>query len=171
MGSGNVGTIQPSQATLLFNKDFVRLYYSTLDTSYGDGILINKSGGKLHGTWLGTSSQSIPSDINKKHEISTLSSQYSSLFDNLRPVTYKYNDGTSNRLHTGFIAQEVQKALDTSGISSQDFAGLVIFNRETEDELWALRYEEFIALNTSEIQKLKSRVSELESKLKTLTSV
>ena len=93
------------------------------------------------------------------------------MFDNLRPVTYKYNNGTSNRLHTGFIAQEVQEALDKANINSKDFAGLVIFDRDTENELWTLRYEEFIALNTAEIQKLKTRIAELEFKLKTLTSL
>ena len=107
----------------------------------------------------------IVSDINKKHQISALSSQYSILFDNLQPVTYKYNDGTSNRLHTGFIAQQVNDALQIANIDSKNFAGLVISDYGTENELWTLRYSEFIALNTSEIQKAKSRISELESRV------
>ena len=131
--------------------------------------------GLINGEWTvlgdlkGSTSGSVVSDINKKHEISDLSIKYSNLFDNLRPVTYEYNDGTSDRLHTGFIAQEVQEALDKANINSKDFAGLVIFDRDTENELWTLRYEEFIALNTSEIQKLKYRVAELERKLESLT--
>ena len=31
------------------------------------------------------------------------------LFDRLRPVTYKFIDGTSNRTHMGMIAQEIVK--------------------------------------------------------------
>ena len=69
--------------------------------------------GFLRGTWtlngvqIATSANgasiATTSDINKKHSINSLTNQYSMLFDNLHPVTYKYNDGTSNRLHTGFI--------------------------------------------------------------------
>lgn len=134
-----------------------------------NAILLGKW--ELEGTLKTSSAGTITSDINKKHEIAALSPQYSNFFDNLRPVTYKYNDGTSDRLHTGFIAQEVQEALNKANINSKDFAGLVIFDRDTENELWTLRYSEFIALNTAEIQKLKTRVTELEFKLKTLTSL
>ena len=124
------------------------------------------TGGVLNGTWTTGSSITVTSDINAKNTINPLSDIYSILFDNFRPVTYKYNDGTSNRLHTGFIAQEVYKALQIAGISSQDFAGLIIPNENTDDEFWTLRYEEFIALNTWQIQKLKTRVTELENEIK-----
>ena len=121
--------------------------------------------GKLYGTWKLNGTEAITSDINKKNTITTISENYSTLFDNLHPVTYKYNDGTSDRLHTGFIAQEVKDALDIANINSKDFAGLVIFNQGTEDEEWTLRYSEFISLNTWQIQKLKTRVAELEAQL------
>ena len=84
------------------------------------------------------------------------------MFDSLRPRLYKYNDGTSGRIHTGFIAQEVESAALSSGITREDFAALCISDEGTKDEAWGLRYEEFIALNTYEIQKLKKRLSELE---------
>ena len=142
---------------------------STLTVEYSSSIIVKsgsiriESGGLLYDA---NGAIIVVSDVNKKHEISTLSSQYSTLFDNLRPVTYKYNDGTSDRLHTGFIAQEVQEALDKANIDSKDFAGLVIFDRDTENETWTLRYSEFIALNTAEIQKLKTRVNSLEQEIK-----
>ena len=44
---------------------------------------------------------------------------------------YKYNDGTSDRYHTGFIAQDVESALNLAEISTKDFAGLVIDNMGT----------------------------------------
>ena len=148
-------------------------HFQINDLSYID-LIINGSkklwckstGGVLNGTWTTGSSITVTSDINAKNTINPLSDIYSVLFDNLRPVTYKYNDGTSNRLHTGFIAQEVYKALQIAGINSQDFAGLVIPNENTDDEFWTLRYEEFIALNTWQIQKLKTRVTELENEIK-----
>ena len=86
-------------------------------------------------------------------------------------MTYKYNNGKSDRLHTGFIAQEIKSALDIANIDTKDFAGLVIFDQGTEIEEWALRYEEFIALNTWQIQKAKARITELEEKVAELEAL
>lgn len=104
----------------------------------------------------------VTSDRNAKNEISDISEKYSGMFDALKPRLYKYNDGTSGRLHTGFIAQEVEEAALVAGISRTEFAALCISDEGREGESWGLRYEEFIALNTYEIQKLKKRLSELE---------
>lgn len=129
------------------------------------GIGISGNTGKLLGDWIDKSSIGVVSDANAKHEINPLSINYSKFFDSLIPCTYKYNDGTSGRIHTGFIAQEVKQALDIANISTKDFAGLVIAGAGTETEEWALRYEEFIALNTWQIQQLKNRVSYLENEV------
>ena len=87
------------------------------------------------------------------------------------PRLYQYNDGTSGRVHIGFIAQEVENAITTAGKTTQDFAGFVrakIIDPDTEEEeaVCCLRYEEFIALNTWQIQKLKAKISELEALIK-----
>ncbi len=108
----------------------------------------------------------VTSDRNAKYEISDISEKYSGMFDVLKPRLYKYNDGTSGRIHTGFIAQEVEEAALAAGISREEFAALCISDEGKEGESWGLRYEEFIALNTYEIQKLKKRLSELESLIK-----
>ena len=118
--------------------------------------------GQFHGTWYTGSSFSTNSDATLKNSICNLPMQYSVFFDKISPKIYKYNDGTSNRFHTGFIAQEIENALIESNINTQDFAGLV----KKSNGLYSLRYEEFIALNTNEIQKLKARVTELEQQLK-----
>ena len=135
-------------------------------------------GGALLGTWsLNGATMSATSDRNLKNSINTLSDKYSELFDNLIPVQYKFNNGTSDRFHTGFIAQDVEEAILKVGLTTQDFAGFVKDNEETvvtEDgtvkQQLALRYEEFISLNTNEIQKLKKRVAELEAQLARLTA-
>lgn len=136
-------------------------------TTKGNITLTPVDEGNLDGgTWkVKGSAIATTSDINKKNSITTLPEEYSILFDNLHPVTYKYNDGTSDRLHTGFIAQEVAEALAAAGIPTKDFAGLVISDPDTEDESWYLRYEEFIALNTQQIQKMKTHISELEERI------
>lgn len=118
-------------------------------------------GGKLWGSWYLGNSTAITSDENKKNSIEDLPENYSVLFGNLRPVRYKYNNGTSDRFHTGFIAQDVEEALMKSEISTSDFAGYV----KDENGDCYLRYEEFIALAVKEIQSLKKQNTELERKL------
>ena len=121
----------------------------------------------ITGNWTGSSSGSISSDRNKKNSISEIGERYEVLFDNLSPCLFKYNDGTSDRLHSGFIAQEVEAALTAAGLTTKDFAAVCIADRGKETEEWSLRYDEFVALNTREIQKLKTRIAELEKQLST----
>lgn len=142
------------------------------DTAYvgwESGVYINfsKDNAQLGGTWLGTSSEAIPSDERKKNTICAISEPYDVLFDNLNPVTYKYNDGTSGRLHTGYTTQGVASAIEKAGLTTNDFAGYMIAtttNSETgEEEISGyLRYDEFIALNTWQIQKLKKEIERLK---------
>jgi hypothetical protein len=88
------------------------------------------------------------------------------MFDNLKPCRYKYNYGTSDRYHTGFIAQEIVSAIESAGLTTQDFAGVIHLEKPDENgSEWMLRRDEFVALNTWQIQKLKQRVSELEKAL------
>ena len=113
---------------------------------------------------------STSSDKNRKNSIKNIPNKYEILFNNLKPSLYKYNNGTSNRYHTGFIAQDVENAIILAGLTTQDFAGLVIDkqineNTNQEESQYYLRYEEFIALNTLEIQKLKERIKILENKI------
>ena len=129
------------------------------------------AGGNLYGTWYGTSSQAIPSDRKVKHDIESLPETYSKLFDNLNPVRYKYNDGESDRFHTGFIAQDVEEAIKKSGLDSKDFAGYIV---DPEGNYY-LRYEEFVALAVNEVKILKQknidlekRVADLESKIEAI---
>lgn len=107
----------------------------------------------------------VTSDRSKKNTVNKLSDKYSLLFDNLKPVSFKYNDGTSDRIHTGFIAQDVEDAINNSNLTTQDFGALIKNTNEQGNIDYSLRYEEFISLCVNEIQKLKSRVKELEEQL------
>lgn len=75
-----------------------------LNDSGGNGIYLSAGnwgyiGG--NGTW---SAKNDLSDRRIKNSIEDLSEQYEALFDNLKPCRYKYNNGTSGRYHTGYIA-------------------------------------------------------------------
>jgi hypothetical protein len=56
-------------------------------------------------------------------------------------------------------------ALDKSGLTTQDFAGVKLYHPNETDERWYLRRDEFVALNTWQIQKLKPRMTEVEERI------
>lgn len=126
--------------------------------------------------WLGARSihASTPivdsSDRNAKKDISEDLSRYVDFYRKLRPAFFRFRDGTSNRYHTGYIAQEVEEALLASGLTTKDFAGLVINVREDPErpEEYGLRYAEFISLNTYMVQQALRRIEALEKRIEEL---
>jgi hypothetical protein len=104
------------------------------------------------------------SDRNEKHDIKYGMERFDAFFDGLMPVTFKLNDGISNRDHSGLIAQDVEDNLIACGMTGTDFAGLVKFQKEDGSFGYGLRYGEFIGLLIDQVQKLKARVAELEEK-------
>lgn len=136
----------------------VRLYAHT-----GGGVYLGSSG-----------STAVTSDENLK-DLYELNDKYDTFYDRLLPKTYKYKKDGCHRLHVGFGARQVEQALVNAGLSTEDFAGVLIDKDVTisadeagaeedvhYDELYSLRYEEFISLNTWQIQKLKRRLAECE---------
>lgn len=148
------------------------IWVGDADSLYDKQFRVDHSGNVAAASFSQTSS-----DRNVKNNIEPLSQNYSDLFDKLIPVSYKYNNGTSDRLHTGFIAQDVEQAILDSGLSTQEFAGYTKeADRTLEDGTVKegqryLRYGEFVALNTDQIQKLKTRVAELEATVTELTTL
>lgn len=114
----------------------------------------------------------LTSDRAKKTNIVNMSDTQEQLFNKLQPVTFKFIDGSSGRTHYGFISQDVEDALRALDLTSNDFAGFCKDVRTDKhgnqvDE-YALRYSEFIALNTFMIQKLQAENAELKSELQAL---
>lgn len=131
----------------------ISLHYS--DDSGRSYMTIYAETGNLMGTWTLTSGEAITSDKNRKNTIEDLDERYSSIFDALRPRRFKYNDGTSGRFHTGFIAQEVEKAILAAGLTTKEMAA---FERDSEG-VCALRYSELIALCVMKIQALEKKLA------------
>lgn len=125
-------------------------------------INVRQSDVYMSGSFSASSAISVTSDKNMKNSISFLDDRYSVLFDNLTSRLYKYNDGKSGRTHTGFIAQEVKEAMDKAEISTNEFAAYIQAVDGDGKPTLSIRYEEFIALNTWQIQKLKTRIALLE---------
>lgn len=94
------------------------------------------------------------SDRDKKNSIECLNDEESEEFiRNLKPCKFKFNNGTSNRFHHGFIAQEVKEAMGL------DDWGVYVENKEQGK---AVRYEEMIADIVLVVQNLYKRIEELE---------
>lgn len=127
-------------------------FYTTDDCLLG---LANNPWGQIYSS----NSTISTSDRNKKNTIEDLDDRYLILFDLLRPVRFKFNNGTSGRFHPGFISQEIEEALELSGVDSKEFAGFVKdVDPDTGEDLYFLRYEEFIAILALKIKQLEKRI-------------
>lgn len=127
---------------------------------YGNSI-VNKDGNAIY------------SDRSIKTDISYDMSKYEAFFRDIKPAFYHVVYGHSGRYHTGFVAQDIVGALIKNGLDTSDFAGYVLMKNYTEPDdedaeprdMCALRYEEFISLNTYMIQRLLDRIEALEKQI------
>lgn len=113
------------------------------------------------------------SDRNLKKDIHDIDERYVRMYKNLHPVCYKHKNINKNdkhdRVHTGFIAQDVEEAATDAGLTSMEFAAICIDkDQKSKGNVYGLAYEEFIALNTLMIQKLIGRVELLERQISEL---
>lgn len=116
---------------------------------------------RLWGQIYSTNSVISTSDRNRKHDIQVLPGKYVDMFDRLVPVRFKLDDGTSDRYHVGLIAQDVEEAMQEAGITGREFGGFVKdMDDETDEELYFLRYEEFIGVVIAKIKELEGRINE-----------
>ena len=97
------------------------------------------------------------SDRRRKAEISYELERYDAVFDALKPASFLLLRHEGDGKHVGFVAQDVEEALSSAGLERGDLAALVC-----ENDVYALRYEEFIPLCVRQIQQLKARVAALE---------
>lgn len=131
------------------------------------------------------------SDRNKKEDINPISDKYEMLFSKLKPVTYKLKNSegeTHDRVHTGYISQDIEESLKECGLTALEFAAfckdIKQTTKEGSDEVidildedgnptyeYSLRYEEFIALNTHMIQRQQKRIDDLENEVSELKAM
>lgn len=121
--------------------------------------------GMLWGAVYAVDGEINTSDQNLKNSIEDLSDKYLDLLDHLRPCRYKLNSGTSGRYHAGFIAQEVEEAMQAVGLDSSEFGGFVLAHDEDGNPIYMLRYSEFISPLVAKVKKLENRIKELEARV------
>lgn len=109
----------------------------------------------VDGTLKSSDGTIITSDRNQKEDIAHGLAGYMDLFDRLRPASFRLKG--RKRRHLGFIAQDVEAAMQEAGIDSRDFAGLAIDGEGG----YGLRYEEFIPLLVEKVQRLEAMIKEM----------
>jgi hypothetical protein len=126
-----------------------------VDGSYAPLLYVNGDA-QILGTTTLASSPVISSDRELKKEIEPLNDASEFVYS-LNPCRYKYINGTSDRYHHGFIAQEVKESM------GDDDWGVYVDDKETHEK--GLRYEELIADLVATIQSQNERIKALEERL------
>ncbi len=149
-------------------------------TNAACGNLITLNGGNISASGTGTFGGSvtalsfIPSDKRFKNNIAELNNVKDKLFE-LNPKSYNYINGCSDifkfddKLHFGFIAQEVQEIFPdlVRPVDDNGHIGL-IYDEIIPLLLQALKEEDVIIKeNTVKIAALENRIAQLESKMNT----
>ena len=112
------------------------------------------------------------SDRKQKTDIEVLNEKYVGIFDLIDPVSYKLKGG--DRLHTGFIAQDVEDAMNEVGLTIEEL-GLLCKDLDVDDDgntildddgneqyNYGLRYGEFVAILSAKIKQLEAEIKELK---------
>lgn len=136
------------------------------------------AGGYSSGGWKTTSDGRKKKDFRKLLE----DDRFERFFELLQPMEYRLIEN-DEKMHMGFVAQDVEQAMKDCDISENEFYGLehAVFsekdfesNEEWEkfleqnggaNDMYTLCYQEFIALNTAMIQKLQNRCNDFEHRL------
>ena len=136
--------------------------YPGTDNTYACGLANSKWSNIYCYTCTGTSS-----DENQKNNIEVLPDKYLAMMDAVEAKRFKLNEGTSDRYHVGFIAQDVEAAMANAGIDSTEFGGWIKDYDEDGKDIYMLRYGEFVGILWAKIRQLESRIKELETVLQT----
>lgn len=139
------------------------------------------AGGYSSDGWKTTSDGRKKKDFRKLLE----DDRFERFFELLQPMEYRLIEN-DEKMHMGFVAQDVEQAMTDCDISENEFYGLehAVFsekdfesNEEWEkfleqnggaNDMYTLCYQEFIALNTAMIQKLQNRCNDFERRLSAL---
>jgi phage minor structural protein len=151
-----------NQGVRCYNNDGTVVYILRIDPN--NNTIVGTAGNNLYlrgpAVYLGGSNEVVTSDRRNKHSIEELPDAYVEALDKMTPVRFKYNEGTSDRYHVGFIAQDVEAALTEAGLCGKDFGGFVDLNGD--GETLGLAYDEFIGLLFQKIRKLEKKIKAIE---------
>ena len=113
----------------------------------------------------------VSSDERVKKDIEDLDDKYLSIIKNVKPKKFKYDDSIalSGRTHTGYIAQDLKKAIEGAKLTTKELAAFVDLNGDGSE--YAIRYDELIPLLHGWISELDRRIEKIESRIDNLERV
>ena len=98
------------------------------------------------------------SDRRLKENIDYDISKWLTMFDALKPCSYKFIKG--KRTHVGMIAQEVIEAGETAGLDMEHLTAVCL---DEDGQMYGLRYEEFVPILIAKVQQLEKRLEALSA--------
>ena len=132
-----------------------------------NGVIIEfKYNGSVVGS-ISTNSNSLPSDLNFKKDITNMSLGLD-LVTKLRPVHYRHKmDNDDEALSNGIIAQELEQALLDCGVEKNSLLMLQHKpnEKENESQYW-VDYTKMIPILIKSIQEQQAQIEELKAKIK-----
>lgn len=146
--------IGQGSSTMLSVNSYTANDDGTWPSSGDNTIYISATNGYLYakGTFVTSS------DMRLKDNVSNIDEKYDEFFDLLLPKTFNYKNGVidndKNNIHFGFVAQEILNAQNELEIKDTALVA--------DGEYYGLTMQEFISLNTWQIQKAKKRIEILE---------
>lgn len=193
--AGSGISISGTTISVDYNDLYVRKIYHSSDTSYYAGVTSNGSAryfgcnydqslnlGDTSCKWKniwGKNGNITGSDEELKTQMSKINDipNIESIYMKLNPIKYKYKNFDSeedhDRFHFGFGARETEKIFNDNNLDTSNY-GLICKdillkpNKAGNIVEYALRYGEFIALNTHMTQKAHHRIDSLESENQSL---
>jgi len=166
-----LGGTESTKAIQQLNVKNIKIYGTTIEIGTTNSVNVGTSSKQLNNVYAkqfyqnGTAIST--SDRRKKTGIKGIARKYIDFFRRLKPRLFRFKDGESGRLHSGFIAQEVEEAAIDSGIDNKDLAFICI----DENGNYGLRYEELIAIQTQVIQDLLKKVDDLSERVEDLERI
>lgn len=160
-----------------------------LITAYKGGLNMGvgwsgKTDSKIYSTMLKLRGQTVEasnvsgitfsSDERLKNSLCELD-EFDLVYMDLKPISFKYNNGASGRTHFGFGASQIRDAFLGHGYTTKDFGGFVQMNVQEGDEDYdgitdpmGLIYTEFVSWNTHMIQKTIKELNATKTELASL---
>lgn len=121
---------------------------------------------KFDGTASGPSGFSTSSDRRVKKNIQDIDID---IVDNLQPIQYELVQSNDNKIHYGFIAQDVEKLLSDAGLNPE-LTGIIGQIQNNGQQEYVLTYTEFIPLLTKKCQELQAEINILKEEISELKS-
>lgn len=86
------------------------------------------------------------------------------IVDNLKPIQYELIQSSDNKIHYGFVAQDVEETLSNAGVNPDEI-GIIGHIQNHGQQEYVLTYTEFIPLLTKKCQELQAETNMLKQEI------